>query len=135
LHGLFFMKKTQFLFVLLFFPSLIFAQNLISYNIEKNIVELEQQYIESWKKVKKIEGFRIQITTFSGINSKTSIESVAEQFKQQFPDIPFFITYAEPNFRLRVGNFRTKIEAYRALQKISLTFSGAFVLKDQIDFK
>ena len=129
------MKKTQFLFVLLFFPSLIFAQNLISYNIEKNIVELEQQYIESWKKVKKIEGFRIQITTFSGINSKTSIESVAEQFKQQFPDIPFFITYAEPNFRLRVGNFRTKIEAYRALQKISLTFSGAFVLKDQIDFK
>jgi len=129
------MKNTQFLLILLFFPSIIFAQNLISYNIEKNIVVLEQQYVESWKKVKKIEGFRIQITTFSGINSKTSIESVAEQFKQQFPEIPFFITYAEPNFRLRVGNFRTKIEAYKALQKISPTFTGAFVLKDQIDFK
>ena len=129
------MKKTQFLFVLLFFPAFIFAQNNISYNIEKDVMVLEQQYIESWKKVKKIEGFRIQITSFSGINSKTSIESVAEQFKQQFPEIPFFITYAEPNFRLRVGNFRTKIEAYQALQKISLTFTGAFVLKDQVDFK
>jgi len=129
------MKKTQFLSLLLFFPTIIFAQNNISYNIEKDVMVLEQQYIESWKKVKKIEGFRIQITTFSGINSKTSIESVAEQFKQQFPEIPFFITYAEPNFRLRVGNFRTKIEAYQALQKISLTFTGAFVLKDQIDFK
>jgi len=129
------MKQTRFLSVLIFFPVFIFAQNNISYNIEKNIVELEQQYIESWKKIKKIEGFRIQIVSFSGINSKNSIENIAEQFKQQFPEIPFFITYAEPNFRLRVGNFRTKIEAYQALQKISLTFTGSFVLKDQIDFK
>ena len=103
--------------------------------MENGISSLEQQYIASWKKIKKIDGFRIQITSFSGVNSKTLIEGTADQFKQQFPDIHCSITYSEPNFRLRVGNFRTKIEAYYVLQKIAPFFQGAFVLKDQIEFK
>jgi len=103
--------------------------------MENGINLLEQQYVETWKKMKRIDGFRIQITSYSGVNSKASIENVAEQFKQLFPKIPCYTTYAEPNFRLRVGNFRTKLEAYKALQKIAFHFPGAFVLKDQIEFK
>jgi hypothetical protein len=103
--------------------------------MEKGIDIVEQQYLDSWKKIKKMDGFRIQITSFSGVNSRTSIENTAAQFKQQFPNVFCDITFSEPNFRLRVGNYRTKLEAYKALQKIAPQFSGAFVLKDQIDFK
>jgi len=129
------MKQSGVFMVILFVFALSFAQQNVSYNMGNEITLLEQQYVEIWKKMKKIDGFRIQITSFSGVNSKTSIESAAEQFKQLFINIPFYITYAEPNFRLRVGNFQTKIEAYRVLQQISPFFSGAFVLKDQIEFK
>ncbi|MCL1850510.1 MAG: SPOR domain-containing protein [Bacteroidetes bacterium] len=129
------MKRSGLSVLLLFLFTLCAAQSNVSCNIENEINILEQQYIDVWKKIKKIEGFRIQITSFSGINSKTSIENVAKQFKQLFPDIPCYTTYSEPNFRLRVGNFRTKIEAYKALQKIVPSFTGAFVLKDLIEFK
>ena len=129
------MKQSSFLVLFFFFFVLSFAQKNVSYNLENNINLLEQQYVDAWKKIKKIDGFRIQITSFSGVNSKTSIESAAEQFKHQFPDVPFDISYFEPNFRLRVGNYSTKLEAYKALQKIAPTFPGAFVLKDQIEFK
>jgi hypothetical protein len=129
------MKRNGLIILFLFLFALCNAQNHVSYDVENGINALEQQYVDAWKKIKKIEGFRIQITSFSGVNSKTSIETVAEQFKQLFPDIPCYITYSEPNFRLKVGNFSTKIEAYKALQKIAPFFAGAFVLKDQVDFK
>ncbi|MDR0206160.1 MAG: SPOR domain-containing protein [Bacteroidales bacterium] len=129
------MKQFLLLFLILFVTSLIWAQKNVAYNIEPGINNTEQQYLESCKKIKRIDGFRIQIISFSGVNSKTMIEQTAEQFRQHFPEIPFHISYFEPNFRLRVGNFRTKIEAYKALQKISNIFSGAFVLKDQIDIE
>jgi hypothetical protein len=129
------MKRYGFVVVLFAFVTVSFAQQKVLYDVEPEISVLEQQYVETWKKIKKIDGFRIQITSFSGVNSKVSIENSAEHFKQQLPDIPGYITYSEPNFRLRVGNFRTKIEAYKALQKIAPLFPGAFVLKDQIDFK
>jgi hypothetical protein len=111
------------------------AQKNVSYNTEKGIDNIEQQYVGSWKKVKKIDGFRIQITSFAGANSNTSIEKITVQFTNQFPDIPCYKSYLAPNFRLRVGNYRTKLEAFRALQKISPAFPGAFVIKEQIDFR
>jgi len=129
------MKRAAFLLFFIFLTTLLYAQNNVSYNMEKGIIFVEQQYMDAWKKVKKIDGFRIQITTFAGVNSRNLIENAAEQFSQQFPNIPYSISFEQPNFRLRVGNFRTKLEAYKALQEIAQFFPGAFVLKDQIDFK
>ena len=129
------MKQSIFFFFLIFLLVLSSAQNKVNYEIEEGIELAEQQYLNSWRKIKKMEGFRIQIISFSGVNSKTSIENTTEQFKQQFPNIPCDISYFEPNFRLRVGNFRTKLEAYKALRAIAPFFPGAFVLKDQIEFK
>ena len=129
------MKQTGFLLLLFSFVALLYGQKNVHYDMEEGIYLIEKQYINAWKKINKIDGFRIQITSFSGANSRTSIDKVATQFKQQFPDIPYDISYFEPSFRLRVGNYHTKLEAYNALQKIAPLFPGAFVLKDQIDFK
>jgi len=129
------MKQSGFLVFITFFITMSWAQKNVHYDMEKGIDFVENQYIKSWKKIKKIDGYRIQITSFAGVNSKSLIEKTAIQFRQQFPDITYNISYSEPNFRLRVGNYQTKLEAYKALQAIAPLFPGAFVLKDMIDFK
>ena len=131
----FIMKQNFFFLFLTFGITLSFAQKNVTYDIENRIDIVEQQYVEAWKKIKKIDGFRIQIISFSGVNSRTLIETTAEQFKQYFPNVSYTITYFEPNFRLRVGNYGTKLAAYKALRNIAPLFPGAFVVKDQIDFK
>ena len=128
------MKQVGFIFIVICSFTFSWAQNNVSFDKEKGIDFVEQQYIEAWKKVKKMDGFRIQIVSFSGVNSKTSIEKAATQFEQLFPDIPCYKSYLEPNFRLRIGDYRTKLEAYKALQRVSPTFPGAFVLKEQVEF-
>jgi hypothetical protein len=129
------MKRGSFLFFLMLLFTFSWAKKNVSYDKETGIDVIEQQYVNAWKKIKKIDGFRIQITSYAGANSKTLIEKAASQFANQFPDVPCYKSYFEPNFRLRAGNYRTKLDAYKALHKISLSFSGAFVLKEQVDFK
>jgi hypothetical protein len=129
------MKQSGFLLLLVFSMAISYSQKGVSYNLENGIDNVENQYISVWKKIKKMDGFRIQITSFSGVNSKSSIEKTATQFKQQFPNVPCNVSFFEPYFRLRAGNYRTKLEAYKALTEISPSFPGSFVVKDQIDFK
>ena len=88
-----------------------------------------------WQKVEKIEGYRIQITTFSGTNSLARAEKAKMEFENSFSEYPAHISYLEPYFRLRIGDFRSKLEAYEALQKISLQYEGAFIIRDEINFK
>ena len=129
------MKQTVLIFIVFQFIFFLQAQKNVIYDTEKGIEFIEQQYVEAWKRVKKLDGFRIQVVSFSGANSKVSVEKAASQFQQNFPSIPCYQSYLPPNFRLRAGNYRTKLDAYKALQKISSVFPGAFVLKEQIDFK
>src|SRR5690606_8462179 len=55
-------------------------------------------------------GFRVQI--FSGLDREAAY---AEQtkFKSLYPTVPTYISYTQPNYRVRVGDFHTRMEAQR----------------------
>ena len=53
-------------------------------------------------------------------------------FEKAFPDIPVYLTYAEPYFRLRAGDFRNRVEAEKCLRRIKPLFREAFVTSDII---
>ena len=59
-------------------------------------------------------------------------KAVKAQFENAFPDIPIYLTYAEPYFRLRAGNFRNRVEAEKSLRRIKRQFKEAFVTADMI---
>ncbi len=59
-------------------------------------------------------------------------EDVKKQFERAFPDIPIYLTYAEPYFRLRAGDFRNRVEAEKCLRRIKPKFKEAFVTADMI---
>ena len=111
------------------------AQSNVTYDKEKGIATIEEKHAEAWSKIEAIEGFRIQITAVSGTNSKNSIRQVEQQFLNSYPDIPTHITFAEPYFRLRIGDFHTRLEATETLERIRADYPGAFIIKDEIDFK
>lgn len=77
-------------------------------------------------------GHRIQIYFDAGNNSKQGAYNVAELFYKQYPDIPVYVTFKEPYYRVRVGDFRTKLDADKLLNSINKTFKGAFWVKEFI---
>ena len=120
------------LIILIIFTSFLTVQAQVQYDVEPKVEELMKKYTDIWKSVKKVQGYRIQVVAFSGTNSRTSAQGAEKEFSNLFNNIPCYLSYAEPNFRLRVGDFRNRIEALNALTKIRAQYPGAFIVKDKV---
>lgn len=81
-----------------------------------------------------IIGYRIQIFFESGNNSKNRAIWVKNQFDGRYPQVPSYIIFGEPYYRVRVGDFRTRIEADAFKKRIVRRYSNAFVIEDKIKF-
>lgn len=81
-----------------------------------------------------VPGYRIQIFFESGNYSKDKALETAEEFAEEFPDLGYYLSFDEPYYRIRVGDFRTLIEAKGFLKKIIYTYPSAFEVKDRIYF-
>jgi hypothetical protein len=103
-------------------------------NESDEIKRLIQNYIEENNKKKGSEGFRVQILSESGNDAKKKALEMKTSFLGQFPIYPAYLLFQTPNFKIRVGDFRTKLEAYRCMKQIKSGFPNAFVVKDDIQF-
>lgn len=128
------MKKIIATGLLVLFYLVSFGQNSVRYNVEPVIEKIQADYIKSWNKVEKTSGYRIQIMAFTGTNSRNTAEAERSRFSTLYPSIHAYISYSEPYFRLRVGNFRTRLEAYKKLTEVQLNYPGAYIISDKIDF-
>lgn len=77
-------------------------------------------------------GYRIHVFMEIGNEALQHAQEVKKQFEKSFPDIPIYLTYSEPYFRLRAGNFRNRVEAEKCLRRIKPRFKEAFVTADMI---
>ncbi len=96
----------------------IYLDSLIDKNIEIN------------KQKKTIEGFRIQL--FSG-NERNNANNIKTKFLRLYREQKAYITYQQPYFKIRVGDFRTKLEAKIFYNKIKVEFEECIIISDKIN--
>jgi hypothetical protein len=106
----------------------------IEVNTDSNVSRLLSAYQKRMLEYPGMDGFRIQIFFNSGNNSKQTALKAKKNFETRFPDIETYISFEEPNYKVRVGNFRNKLDAEGCLKKIAPTYPNAFVVSDFIDF-
>ncbi len=131
---IFSMKKISITLMLLICCIIGVGQNSVQYNVEPAIETIQNDYIKIWNKLGEINGYRIQIGALTGANSKNTAENERLKFQNLFPEIPAYITYMEPYFRIRVGNFYSRIDAYRVLLEIQATYPNAYIVPDKITY-
>ncbi|HBK29311.1 MAG TPA: cell division protein [Parabacteroides sp.] len=85
----------------------------------------------------KIQGYRTQV--FSGNNQRKSKEEAfrkEKEIKELFPDVPTYVTYNAPFWRLRVGDFRSHEEAYQMMRQLMDAFPGfakeMYIVKEEV---
>ena len=98
---------------------------------DKVVTQMVEKHVELNGMVKTIPGYRVQIASFSGINSKVSAFNLRDRFLLDYPSVQAYIVFDEPNFKVKVGDFRTRLEAYAFLQQIKETYKG-YIIKDNI---
>jgi hypothetical protein len=81
-----------------------------------------------------ISGYRVRIFFDNKQNARTESETVLKRFNGLYPDVMAYRIYANPYFKVTVGDFRTKSEAMALLARIKGAFPSAFVVKENIEF-
>ncbi|WP_276359059.1 SPOR domain-containing protein [Daejeonella sp. H1SJ63] len=76
-----------------------------------------------------VSGFRVQV--FSGLD-RQQVYAEQTKFKSRFPGTGTYITYTQPNYRLRVGDFRTRLEAEKFMNELKKYYSSMFIFSELI---
>jgi hypothetical protein len=128
------MKRIICLSILLTLATLAIAQSSGSLNVNKDsrIESLIAKQRRLYDLDSSFSGYRIHIFMEIGNEALKHAEQVKRQFQNAFPDIPIYLTYSEPYFRLRAGDFRNRVEAEKCLRRIKPKFKEAFVTADMI---
>ncbi len=128
------MKRIVCLSIFIFMTIFAFAQSRGSVHIDQDsrIESLIAKQRSLYKMDSSLKGYRIHIFMEIGNDALRHAQETKAQFEHAFPDIPIYLTYSEPYFRLRAGDFRNRVEAEKCLRRIKPRFKEAFVTADRI---
>ena len=129
------MKKLLLIIILTVFAFGGFAQNKGSLHVNQDsrVERLMKRQRDVYAVSNTMSGFRVQIFMEIGTEAVDHAEVVKKNFTESFPELPIYLSYEQPYYRLRVGDFRNRIEAEKYLRLIKPQFNLAFVTADVIN--
>jgi len=101
---------------------------------DTRLADMLQWHIENNDLNKQLEGFRVEIFFSSDFDAREKALRKKIEFLKLFPNNTVHIKYISPNFRVRVGDYRTKNEALKLYKEIKNNYPLAFIVSDNIDF-
>jgi len=107
----------------------------LTINHDPGIDTLISRYILYNMRMNGMEGFRIQIYNSSEKDAREESGKIRAEFIGKFPDVVSYATFDRPSYyKIRVGDYRTRIEGTRDLMLIRKVFPDAILVPDIINF-
>jgi hypothetical protein len=75
-------------------------------------------------------GFRVQFFISS---NRTEAYAAQTKFNELYPDYKTYIIFSDPNFKVRAGDFRTRLEATRLMEQLRSQFNSLFIISEKIN--
>ena len=75
-------------------------------------------------------GYRVQV--FFGNDRKEAYNEQA-RFNSLYPELATYISYTQPNYRVKVGDFRTRAEAQKLIIELRPIFPTLFIFNERIN--
>jgi len=100
---------------------------------DKLVDELVQKQVKLNEAGSNQDGYRIQIFSDSGNNSKTKAQTVMDEFLANHPEVKAYLAFKSPNYKVKVGDFRSRLDAIRYLNQINTDYPNAFIISDLIN--
>lgn len=78
----------------------------------------------------QITGYRIQL--FFDID-KQNVDEARSKFMNLYPKVDTYVVFNAPNYFLKVGDFRTQIEAEKVKSTVENQFPTSFIVKEKVN--
>ena len=83
---------------------------------------------------KPISGYRIRVFYDNNPQARTRSESIENALMEQYPEHKVYRSFESPNYKVLIGNFRSKDEALRMFNALKKTYPTAYIIKDNIEY-
>ena len=83
---------------------------------------------------KPVTGYRIRVFYDNSPQARVRSESIEQYIRRQFPEVGVYRSFVSPNYKVTVGDFRTKEEALRIYNALKGTYPTAFIIKENINY-
>jgi hypothetical protein len=126
------MRSSVILLMITWFALGVHAQNnpYLKITADPLLDSLIYATVDANKSSPTIQGFRIQIYSNSDRKTATDIRTKALQI---LPESEVYLVYQQPYFRVRVGDFRNRFEAYPIYRKLLSEFDNVLIVPDKIN--
>jgi len=96
----------------------------------KNVSVMLQNNIDNNFKKGSFTMYRIQILSISSLNADIhKLEKTRDKFEKDFPNIPAYLKYINPDFKIRVGNYNSRIECLPDMKRINKLYPNCYPVK------
>ncbi len=92
-----------------------------------------QNYVNS-NASKAIQGYRIRVFYDNSPQARVRSESIAAYLRAQYPETGVYRSFESPNYKVTIGDFRTREEALRIYNALKGTYPTAYIIKENINF-
>ena len=103
-----------------------FTSQIIYSQSQKQDSTLINEFISKKRSFNKEFGYGFRIQLYNGF--ETEAKKTEAKFKIDFPEIKTFLLYRQPEWKIQVGFYKTKLEADRALLDLKRKYGSAIVI-------
>ena len=83
---------------------------------------------------KNISGYRIRVFYDNSPQARVRSEAIVNTMETLYPEHKVYRSFESPNYKVLLGNFRSKDEALRVFNQLKKTYPTAYIIKDNIEY-
>ncbi|MFN3528823.1 MAG: SPOR domain-containing protein [Bacteroidia bacterium] len=101
----------------------------IRYILDPQLNKQLEKHKETNRKQPTVAGFRVQV--YSGSNRQQAM-LIRTEVLENYPEYAAYLIYKQPNFRVRVGDFKNRFEAQKLLDALKPMYPASFIVPDEV---
>jgi hypothetical protein len=104
----------------------------IPMNVNKQVDKALDSLSVHNKNIRYSSGYRIQV--YVG-NERREVDEAKSYIYQNFPDLNTYLSFSQPTYRLKAGDFTSRMDAERFYNAIRQRYSMAMIVQERIDIR
>jgi hypothetical protein len=104
----------------------------IPMNVNKQVDKALDSLSSHNKNIRYSSGYRIQV--YVG-NERKEVDDARSYIYQNFPDLNTYLSFSQPTYRLKAGDFTSRMDAERYYNSIRQRYSMAMIVPERIDIR
>lgn len=83
---------------------------------------------------KQLTGYRVRVFLDNSPSARSKSESIERSLKELYPGHGVYRSFESPNYKVLIGDFRSKDEALVLFNSLRRTYPTAYIIKDIINY-